>query len=141
MLPTRDELQQLYGQKPDESLAILDAARGLPARECVLTCARYIDKTLQDLFPPGDSRRGIPAGMLPDIAKFRAIETHFVHNQRATFDDPGLPTLPLPPIGQGLVTYVRKLGPFANPTPEDRFVIASVLIHARLLDLIQDARW
>jgi hypothetical protein len=136
MLPTRDEFQQLYGQKPDESLALLDAARDLPARECVLTCVSYIDKTLQKLFPPDDSRRGIPAGMLPDIAKFRAIEIHFAHNQRATFDDPGLPTLPLPPIGQHLVTDVRNLEPFANLTPKNRFIIASVLIHARLLDLI-----
>jgi hypothetical protein len=140
MLPTRDEFQQLFGQKPEESLAILDAARDLLARACVLTCVSFIDKTLQNLFPPDDSRRGIPARMLPDIAKFRAIETHFAHNQRATFDDPGLPTLPLPTIGQGLVTDVRKFGSFANLTPQDRFIIASVLLHARLLDLIQDAR-
>jgi hypothetical protein len=139
MLPTRAEFQQLYGQKPDESLAILDAARDLPAWECVRTCVSYIDKTLQNLFPPDDSRRGIPAGMLPDIAKFRAIENHFARNRRATFDDPGLPTLSLPPIGQGLVTDLRNFGPFANPTKEIRFIIASVLIHARLLDLIQDA--
>jgi hypothetical protein len=44
--------------------------------------------------------------------------------------------LPLPLIGQRQVSDVRKFGPLANPTPQNRFIIASVLIHARLLDLI-----
>jgi hypothetical protein len=139
MLPTRDEFQQLYGQKPDESLAILDAARGLPARECVLLCASFIDQTLRSQFPPDESRRGIPPGMLPEIAIFRAIENHFAHNERATFDDPGLPTMPLPLISQELVADVRRFGPFANPNPQYRFIVALVLIHARLLELIQNA--
>jgi hypothetical protein len=78
--------------------------------------------------------------MLPDIARFRAIETHFAHEPRATFEDPGLPVLPLPLIGQHLVTETSTFGLFANPTPQNRFVVASVLIHARLLALIQEAR-
>jgi hypothetical protein len=103
-----------------------------------MTCVRSIDKTLQTLFPPDDSRRGIPAGMLPDIARFRAIESHFARDPRATFDDPGLATLPLPLIDQHLVSDAKKFGPFANPTPHTRFVVASVLLHARLLALIQE---
>jgi hypothetical protein len=103
-----------------------------------MKCVRSIDKTLQNLFPPDDSRRGMPAGMLPDIAKFRAIESHFAHDPRATFDDPSLPTLPLPPIDQQTGSDAEKMGPFANPTPHDRFIVASVLLHARLLDLIQE---
>jgi hypothetical protein len=136
MLPNRDEFQQLYGSKPEESLAMLDMVRNLPARECVLTCVSYIDKTLQNLFPPDDSRRGIPGDMLPDITKFRAIENHFDRNPRAAFDDPGLPTLASPAPGQEPDADVQRVGAFANPTPQDRFVIASVLLHARLLDLI-----
>jgi hypothetical protein len=127
MLPTRDEFQRQYGDQPGESLDILDAVRELPARDCVLACVGSIDKALYQLFPPDDSRRGIPDGMLQDMATLRAIETHFRHNRQATFDAPGLPSLSLPGATQ---RQVEK---------QDRFVIASILLHTRLIALIHES--
>ena len=127
MLPTRDEFQRQYGNQPGESLDLLDAVRDRPARESVLACVAAIDRTLCDLFPPDDSRRGLPDGMLPEIAALRAIESHFRHDLQATFDVRGLPRLRLP--GQ----------PPGQPSERDRFVIASVLLYARLVALLREA--
>jgi hypothetical protein len=124
MLPTRDEFKRRFGDQSDESLDILDAVRDLPARDCVLACVSAIDRVLQQLFPPDDSRRGIPDGMLQVIATLRTIEAHFLHNRDATFDDHSLPSLPLPGPPQ------RQLA------EQDRFVMASILLHARLVGLI-----
>jgi hypothetical protein len=126
MLPTRNEFKRRYGDQPDESLDMLDEVRDLPARDCVLACVGSIDKALHQLFRPDDSRRGIPDGMLQVIASLRAIEAHFRHNCDAAFDAPGLPSLPLPGPPQRQVEG------------QDRFVIASILLHARLIALIHE---
>jgi hypothetical protein len=124
MLPTRDEFKHQYGDQPGESLDLLDAVRQLPARDCVLACVGAIDRALCDLFPPDDSRRGLPDGMLQEVATLRAIESHFRHDRQATFAAPGLPALPLPAATQ---RPVEK---------RDRFIVASILLHARLIALI-----
>jgi hypothetical protein len=127
MLPTRDEFQHQYGDQPGESLDLLDAVRDLPGRDCVLACVGAIDRALCDLFPPDDSRRGLPDGMLQEVATLRAIESHFRNDRQATFAAPGLPRLALPGAMQS---------PFLE---RDRFVIASILLHARLIALIHQA--
>ena len=135
MLPTPEDFEQQYGPQPKESLAILAAVRDLPARESVLKCIGYIDKALEKLFPPGETRQGIPDGLLPNIQVLRQIQSHFAYNPRATFADPGVPTLPLPGAAQRAVAAGCEPRPSAGLTPQDQFVAASVLLHAMLIEL------